>query len=221
MSTITRLLQKTRDRTFMLLLLGGTILFVIVWYINYITTTGSITQDQLDWNIDQGYTMLMWGVALTFYCLFLLFYTQQTFFRQKQVTAMHKTLFASFLFIPILILVFMQWMSHDPNLNLYHITGGLLAEYDKMAHFLAAMFIIMLVGLSTKNKSFIIMAYMMFLLFELFEILVNYQMYISGTGLTKTVDTIMAEIGDVMPDIIFDTAGAITGYILIRKQVKR
>ena len=46
-------------------------------------------------------------------------------------------------------------------------------------------------------------------------------MYISGAGIVTTVDAIMAEIGDVIPDIIADTLGAITGFILIRKQVKR
>lgn len=221
MSTINRLLQKTKDKNFRLFLLGGTILFVVFWYIRILAENGTIVQDKVDWNIDQGYTMLVWGIALVLYCSFLLFYTRQLFFRQKQVTLLHKTLFASYLFLPILVMVFMQWMSHDPNFNLYHVEGGLLAEYDKIAHFLAAMLIVMLVGLATKSKSYIMVAYTFFLLYELFEILVNYQMYISGAGIVTTVDAIMAEIGDVIPDIIADTLGAITGFILIRKQVKR
>ena len=81
MTTITRLLQKTQDKNIRLFLIGLPIVIVILWYVNYIGENGTILQGDSDWNVDQGYTTLMWAIALVGYCLFLLFYGIQMFFR--------------------------------------------------------------------------------------------------------------------------------------------
>ena len=86
-------------------------------------------------------------------------------------------------------------------------------------HFIVA-FGLTLVALAIyPKKTTAIIILMLFMLFELFEVVFIYNL--GNTGLAvNTYETLMFEIGDVIPDIIVDTLGWALALILMKKKIR-
>ena len=219
---MSKLARLSKDSNSRFLILAGVIAFIGLYYYVFITNNKTILQNTSDWGIDQGQTMLFWAVVLIAYVLFMIVYAQQNILRQKQITKLHATIMGTWLFLPMLFIFFLQWFSHAPELNLYKLQGTILKDFDKFAHFGATFLVVVLFGLAFKRNpvAAMIIVYLIVLLFELFEIIVNF--YLIELGLNYVwagnPSGLMSEIGDVMPDIIMDTLGAIGGYFVVMRR---
>lgn len=227
MSSISRYFKKLENPVVRRYLLFGVISLILVYYFNAIIINGGIEQGKVDWGIDMGYTMLFWGIIIILFVIFILYYPRTYIVREKTLSKIHQFLRTSFLLYPILALLFLHWISHDPNLDFYHQDTGILVIFDKATHFLTAFLItaVLIGALATRQtaKYYIIIAILIAVSFELAELVINYYLYDMGftDSFSGPLNSLLSEIQDVIPDMVANLLGVAFGYAYIQNKVKQ
>lgn len=203
-------------------LVYGVLFVVFAYYVLILLTRGTIEQTgQTDWGIDQGYTMLFWGMVLVGFILFMLYYKKQTLFRDKLLDRTHFVFWATNFFFIMLSLNIWMWISHSPQINFYHIWNLDNNEqlFDKVTHVFVA-FLWTITALAIRpERSTLLIVWGSMALYELIEILViiNFE----GTVLDITSETTFdVEVRDVPFDLLANTVGWLAAILLMRKRIK-
>lgn len=224
---VSRYMQRTfppRTRKFIIL---GLIGVIVVYFMVIIGIRGTFEQGQTDWGIDQGYTQLFWGlVAILCLGAVLSYPIVKKRVKSPALDRLYYVIFSTGFFFIFLFIVTFQFWTHDQYINFYHRMFGLdelfgkdnwnLIFVDKIGHFVASAIIVIFLLYVFPRKEWVLIAWAFVNLFELFEIMVIYNLYVAGSA-QHTLETMLYEIGDVTWDVILNTLGVLVGYYVATK----
>lgn len=208
---------STRNRVFILF---GVIVFVFSYYIMLFINERTIEQGIVDWGIDQGFTMLFWGILLVAICLFFIIYPNQNIFRDRNITRTHAVIFGSVIFFAVVGASFFSWITHDPTLNFFHNPYWDNFPVDKITHFFWSFALTLTVLTIRPRKAYAIILWCVFALYELFEVVVIYNF-----GDTNFNNVFTLEMADIPLDLIFNTIGWLSAIfvavVIFKREFRR
>lgn len=190
------------------------VIVVVLVYITFVLFLGDgFNTGITDWGIDLGYTQLFWGIIFITYCLVLLYYFKQKQFRFREVDMVIILLTSTaFLFILGLSMAGIQFMAH---LEVFYGAGDGGTEFFWIfGHFFGSFLLTVLLLKLFPSRMTLAFVFLFGVFYEFFEIITIYI-------LNPASPMLLAHLDNALPDIALDTAGIITAYLIMRKQVKR
>jgi len=193
-------------------LLYGLLIFIPVYFLVRLLTSGTLEVGIPDWGTDMGYTQLLWGLFLVVFLVFLLYYMKQTHFRLAELDRAHVLFTSSTIFFLIAIVFFGgQFVAHDPTINAYNVPD--LGLFDKLGHFITSAFVAVILLKIQPTRLMLLVAFLFGITYELFELVWIWEL---GQDAGMSFST---EINDVIPDVTVNILGVACGYYYAVKRM--